>query len=72
MQEKPAAEAKAKAAPANGHEAEEWRTADPYAMFPKPGDNRAVHTSIPFSDASTMHVANTAEQLKAHLKVPSH
>ena len=69
MQEKPAGEGKAKAAAANGHDAEEWRTADPYAMFPQPADNRAVHTSIPFSDAPTLHVANTAEQLEAHLKV---
>ena len=69
VQEKPAGESKPKAAAANGHDAEEWRTADPYAMFPKPADNRAVHTSIPFSDAPTLHVANTPEQLEAHLKV---
>ena len=68
-QVKPAGESRPKAAAANGHDAEEWRTADPYAMFPKPADNRAVHTSIPFSDAPTLHVANTPEQLEAHLKV---
>ena len=71
MQEKAAKpEAQSKAAEAaNGHDAEAWRTADPYAMFPKPEDNRAVHTSIPFSEGAPMHVANTPPQLEGHLRV---
>ena len=75
MQAKPKADTASEADPsaatpaANGHTAEDaWRTADPYASFPRPGENSSVHTSVPFSDRPTMHIANTREQLAAHLQ----
>lgn len=56
---------------ANGAPAEpldSWRTSDPYAHLPQPEDNSGVHTTVPFSDGHTMHVANTPAALSAHLQ----
>lgn len=69
-QEKKAEPATPSTAIANGDTAEaseSWRTADPYAHLPAPGDNSGVHTTIPFSDGRTVHVSNTAAALQAHL-----
>ena len=41
---------------------------DPYASFASPADNNKVHTSVPMSDGSVLRVANTREQLSAHLR----
>eukprot|EP00884_Botryococcus_braunii_P000839 jgi/Botrbrau1/10756/Bobra.180_2s0021.1 len=48
---------------------ESWRTADPYAFFPKPNQNNQVHTTVAFSDGSSMAIANRTDQLQEHLRV---
>lgn len=48
---------------------ETWKTADPYAFFPKPQENNAVHTTVHFSDGKDMKISNSAAELDAHLKV---
>ncbi|KAK9832832.1 hypothetical protein WJX81_005150 [Elliptochloris bilobata] len=40
---------------------------DPYAFLPKPAENNKVHTTVTFSDGRVMSIANTGEQLAAHL-----
>lgn len=47
---------------------ESWRTADPYAFFPKPEENNAVHTTVYMSDGTTMKIANSTDTLKKHLE----
>ena len=46
-----------------------WRTADPYAFFPKPEENNVVHTTVYMSDGTTMKISNTSEELKKHLEI---
>lgn len=41
---------------------------DPFAFLPRPEENNAVHTTVNFSDGSVMRIANSKEQLEAHLK----
>ncbi len=40
---------------------------DPYAFFPKPADNNAVHTTVDFSDGRILRISNSPERLNAHL-----
>ena len=47
---------------------ESWKTADPYAFFPKPEENNTVHTTVYMSDGSTMNISNTNAKLQQHLK----
>ncbi|KAK9794917.1 hypothetical protein WJX73_006674 [Symbiochloris irregularis] len=49
-------------------QAEPAAVSDPYAHLPAPQDNSGVHTTIPFSNGSTMHVTNSRAALAAHLE----
>ncbi len=41
---------------------------NPYAHFPDPAENNYVHTEVHLSWGKVMHIANTREELDAHLK----
>lgn len=49
-------------------EDETWKTADPYAFFPKPQENNNVHTTVYMSDGTTMKIANSSAKLQEHLQ----
>lgn len=42
---------------------------DPYAFFPKPEDNKHVHTTVNWSNGEKLPISNTPEQLAEHLKM---
>eukprot|EP00193_Tetraselmis_chui_P006197 CAMPEP_0177757330 /NCGR_PEP_ID=MMETSP0491_2-20121128/3583_1 /TAXON_ID=63592 /ORGANISM="Tetraselmis chuii, Strain PLY429" /LENGTH=780 /DNA_ID=CAMNT_0019272969 /DNA_START=69 /DNA_END=2411 /DNA_ORIENTATION=+ len=42
--------------------------ADPYAFFPKPENNKDIHTTVNWSDGRVLPIRNTPEQLETHLK----
>eukprot|EP00873_Tetraselmis_striata_P027831 jgi/Tetstr1/448095/TSEL_035394.t1 len=60
-----------KAAPvqaAKAAEPEPELPADPYSFFPKPENNKDIHTTVNFSDGKVMAIRNTPEQLAKHLE----
>lgn len=46
---------------------ESWKTQDPFAFLPVPGDNTDVHEEITLSDGNVLRFKNTTDLLKAHL-----
>ncbi len=68
--EKAAKAAAKEASKAESQAAEEaLKSVDPFAFFPKPEENKQVHTTVYMSDGRQMQIANSLAQLQKHLAV---